>query len=35
LYPFLAVRKHGHGIKDTTKFLLNIDDMKNQPVFFN
>ncbi len=35
LYPFLAVRKHGHGIKDTTKFLLNIDDIKNQPVFFN
>lgn len=33
-YPFLAVRKHGHGIKDTAKFLINFEDIKNQPVFF-
>ena len=34
-FPFLAVRKHGHGIKDTLKFLTNYKGINDQPVYFN
>ncbi len=34
-YPFLAVRKHGHGMKDSVKFFINYENIKNKPVFFN
>lgn len=33
-YPFLAVRKHGHGLKDTVKYLTNHKEMKYTPVYF-
>ena len=33
--PFLAVRKHGHGVKDTLKFLTNYKGINEQPVYFN
>ena len=33
-YPFLAVRKHGHGLKDSIKFLINHENIKNTPVYF-
>ena len=33
-FPFLAVRKHGHGLKDSLKFVLNHDQIKRNPVFF-
>lgn len=33
-YPFLAVRKHGHGLKDTIKYISNYQDMKYSPVYF-
>ena len=34
-YPFLAVRKHGHGMRDSLKFLSNLDKKNNQPIYFN
>lgn len=34
-YPFLAVRKHGHGLRDSLKFLSNLDKKNNQPIYFN
>ena len=33
-YPFLAVRKHGHGLKDSIKFLTNYKNIKSSPVYF-
>lgn len=33
-YPFLAVRKHGHGLKDSVKFLINYKNIKYSPVYF-
>tara|TARA_Y100000816_G_scaffold89247_1_gene61540 strand:- start:4002 stop:5615 length:1614 start_codon:yes stop_codon:yes gene_type:complete len=33
-YPFLAVRKHGHGLKDSIKYLSNYNGIKYKPVYF-
>jgi len=33
-YPFLAVRKHGHGLKDTAKFLINYKKQYDEPAYF-
>ncbi len=33
-YPFLAVRKHGHGIKDSAKFLINYKKQYDKPAYF-
>jgi len=33
-YPILSVRNYGHGIKDRIRYILNIKNMKNEPVFF-
>ncbi len=33
-YPFLAVRKHGHGLKDSVKYLSNYKGIKFKPVYF-
>ena len=33
-YPFLAVRKHGHGIKDSAKFLFNYKKQYDKPAYF-
>lgn len=34
-YPFLAVRRHGHGVLDTVKFTLNYKNIKETPVYFS
>lgn len=33
-YPFLAVRKHGHGLLDTVRYIFNQNDIKTTPVYF-
>ena len=33
-YPFLAVRKHGHGLKDSLKFISNYEQIRSRPVYF-
>ncbi len=33
-FPFLAVRKHGHGIKDTLKYVTNFKGINELPVYF-
>ena len=34
-YPFLAVRKHGHGIKDSLKFFSNFQNIRTRPIYFS
>ena len=34
-YPFLAVRKHGHGIKDSLKFFFNFQNIRTRPIYFS
>ena len=34
-YPFLAVRRHGHGLLDTVKYISNRKNIKNTPVYFS
>ena len=34
-YPFLAVRRHGHGLLDTYKYVTNQKNIKNTPVYFS
>lgn len=33
-YPFLAVRKHGHGLKDSIKYFTNYKKQFDQPAYF-
>ena len=33
-FPFLAVRRHGHGLLDTVKYLTNQKNIKSTPVYF-
>lgn len=33
-YPFLAVRRHGHGITDTLKFFTNYKKFADNPAYF-
>ena len=33
-YPFLAVRRHGHGLKDSTKFIINYKKQYDEPAYF-
>lgn len=33
-YPFLAVRRHGHGLKDSAKFIINYKKQYDEPAYF-
>ena len=33
-FPFLAVRKHGHGLKDSIKFSINYKKQYDEPAYF-
>ena len=34
-YPFLAVRRHGHGVLDTVKYGINYKNVKETPIYFS